>query len=51
LFSGLIPNAGTKVVMDISKDGQPKVAAGKGIWFISTNVDGNALRDALFTVL
>lgn len=44
--------ASGRVSLDISKDGQPKVAAGKGIWFYSSGVsDQTLLRDALFTVL
>jgi hypothetical protein len=41
----------TKYSLDISKDGQIKAQAGKGIWYISTAADGCKLRDALFTVL
>lgn len=52
LFSGVInPTVGNRMSLDVSKDGQVQVAAGKGIWYISSQIDGALLRDALFRVL
>lgn len=52
LASGVLSSGATvKIGMDIAKEGQPKVAAGKAIWYFATVIDGAPLRDALFTVL
>lgn len=52
LFSGMqIAGGPLQLSLDIAKMGQPKVAAGKAIWYMSTAADGCTIRDALFTVL
>lgn len=51
LVSGCGSSGFQRISMDIGKDGQPKVPAGKGIWFLSTSADNATVRDALFTVL
>jgi hypothetical protein len=53
LFSSNLVGASViaRVALDIGKDGQPKVAAGKAIWYICTQADSAMLRDALMTVL
>jgi hypothetical protein len=51
LWCGWVVNGMTKHEMDIGKQGQIKVPAGKGIWLITDNPVSFTLRDALFTVL
>lgn len=52
LFSGYVTaNGGFSMSLDITKSGMPQVAAGKGIWYMSSASDFCVLRDALFTVL
>jgi hypothetical protein len=51
LFSGFFNGSGVqRVSMDVGKDGQPRIVAGKGIWFISDVADESVMRTALFTV-
>lgn len=53
LFSEVLTGAQlmTKSKMDMGKDGQIQVPAGKAIWYFTTNLDSCLLRSALFTVL
>jgi hypothetical protein len=52
LWSGFTASATmTRFELDIAKNGQIKVPAGKGIWYMADASDGCRLRDALFTVL
>jgi hypothetical protein len=43
--------SGQKYQLDIGKDGQVRVPAGKGIWYIANANDGAYIREALMTVL
>jgi hypothetical protein len=52
LFAGVMAGtAYSQVKMNITTDGQAKVPAGKGIWYMSLVADAASTRSALFTVL
>jgi hypothetical protein len=51
LWSAQISAGVNRTALDQSKDGQIKVPAGKGIYYLSSVNDVATLRDALFTVL